>query len=59
MALVQTADESKYPEVISVMTKFTDKAAKETAANPKRAEEVEEAKQIVMALKDAMKQKKK
>lgn len=59
MALVQTADESKYPEVIEVMTKFTDKASKQAATDPKRAQELEEAKQIIVALKDAVKTQKK
>jgi tetratricopeptide (TPR) repeat protein len=59
MALVQTADESKYPEVVDVMTKFVDKASKQTITDPKRAQEVEEAKQIIAALKDAVKTQKK
>lgn len=55
MALVQTGDESKYQEVVDVLSKFTDKAAKEAASNPKRAQEVEEANQVIFALKEAMK----
>lgn len=55
MALVQTGDESKYQEVVDVLSKFTDKAAKEAAGNPKRAQEVEEANQVIFALKEAMK----
>lgn len=59
MALVQSADESKYPEVIEVMTKFVDKASKQTLNEPKRAQEIEEAKQIIAALREAMKAQKK
>ncbi|MBI3948914.1 MAG: tetratricopeptide repeat protein [Acidobacteria bacterium] len=59
MALVQTGNESKYPEVIEALTKFTDKAAKDAATDAKRAQEIEEAKQIITALKEAEKQKKK
>jgi len=59
MTLVGTGDESKYPEVIDVLTKFTDKAAKAAATDPKRAQEVEDAKQVIAALKDAVKTQKK
>jgi cytochrome c-type biogenesis protein CcmH/NrfG len=55
MALVQTGDESKYQEVIEVMTKFTDRASKDQA----RAQQVEEANQIILALKEYVKQPKK
>jgi len=59
MTLVGTGDESRYPEVIDVLTKFTDKAAKAAATDPKRAQEVEDAKQVIAALKDAVKTQKK